>query len=39
MNMKVDNNKDKLDYLIKNIFINSMNTETFNTIKLNNNID
>ena len=39
MNMKVNNNNDKLDYLLKNIFITSMNSETFNTIKLNNNIN
>ena len=32
-------NTDKLNYLIKNIFITSTNSDHFNSIKLNNDIN
>ena len=32
-------NTDKLNYLIKNIFITSTNSDNFNSIKLNNDIN
>ena len=40
MNMKQNNdNKDKIDYMIKYIFITSSNSSSINTIKLNKNIE
>ena len=40
MNMKQNNdNKDKIDYIIKYLFITSSNSSSINTIKLNKNIN